>query len=689
VNWKSPKLWISVFSLLAVSAVALVDARRTSPGPIAVVHARLDDFDGGDSCAQCHGGWFSNLTNSCLECHDVVKEQIDARHGIHGIPATELAQNCGECHGDHHGATFALVNDSAFKRIGAKNEAEFDHNLVGFDMNGRHAEIACSECHEHAKADVLAEGTKRYQGLAQDCGSCHEDPHEGRMQVACAACHGQSRWDEHFSLGHEKFLPLVGGHGDVGCRACHAEKEPHSLESLGNRGPRPAARDCIACHMSPHTSTFANGAAALAQLSLGQSCVVCHEAAHTIFREPSLKITAEQHALSGYPLDAPHDKPTCADCHDPRQSEFRARYPGREKEACSVCHADPHGGQFAAGPFANQQCTVCHDRAHWTPNTFSPEQHALSALTLDGAHAKTECHECHVVPAPEMPRLFEGTDATCEACHLDAHGGFFEDTLPADQVPEHGTCEACHTTTKFADLPEGGFDHEGFTDFAIRGAHAESDCQSCHPTAKAPDASGRTFGRVEEHFGKFAGCVTCHDDPHLGRFDSAQLPAEVDGRTDCARCHEESSFRALKDGFDHGRWTGFDLVGAHALDCAACHEPLRVPDKVGRTWQAAMGAKCSDCHVDPHAGQFDARGANRCEQCHTDATTSFLSFNHDRDSRFPLREQHAEVSCAACHKAQTSPAGDEVVRYRPLGIECVDCHGVHEDVLMQRKRRRK
>jgi hypothetical protein len=309
-------------------------------------------------------------------------------------------------------------------------------------------------------------------------------------------------------------------------------------------------------------------------------------------------------------------------------------------------------------------------------------------LTLDGAHAKTECNACHEKATPESPRTFQGTDSTCEACHLDAHGGFFATALAEFERPKHGDCEACHTTTTFSESMEGGFDHELFTDFAIRGAHAQSECASCHPSAKAPDASGRTFGRVEEHYGPFVGCVTCHADPHQGMFDGPRMPSVVEGRSDCARCHDESSFRAFPNGFDHGLWTGFQLVGAHSLACSACHEPLAVPDASGRTWRAALGERCSDCHVDPHAGQFDARGENRCSQCHTDATESFLAFNHDRDSRFPLREQHADVACAACHKTWTSPEGDEVVRYRPLGIECVDCHGVHEEVLMHRKRRR-
>lgn len=685
----SPRLWITICSLLAVSMFAIVDLRRTSPGPVSTVHAQLEELDGGESCAQCHGGWFSNMTDSCLECHAVIREQMEAKKGIHGTVANETAQHCASCHGEHHGASFALVNDSSFRGTGAKSTAEFDHRFVGFDMNGRHSEIGCVECHEHSDDSVLLEGTTRYLGLAQDCASCHEDPHEGRMQVACAACHGQTKWDELHSEGHEKNLPLVGGHGALNCRECHATTSAHSLESMGSTKARPEARDCMACHASPHTNAFANGAAQIASKPVGGSCVSCHAADHTSFRQPGLTITAEQHAQSGFPLTMPHDKALCADCHDPAGLAFAARYAGRSPDACSTCHADPHGGQFAHGPFANQECTTCHDRAHFVPNAFTAEKHALAALPLDGTHATIDCNECHTRPTPETPRTFHGTASQCVECHQDAHGGFFDGVLAPEELPKNGACAECHNTTKFAQIPPPGFDHERFTDFAIQGAHAQSECSSCHPSAAAADESGRTFGRVETHFGTFTGCVTCHKDPHQGSFDTSALPAEVDGRTDCARCHDESSFRSFSHGFDHGRWTGFQLAGAHEeATCSACHEPIRPADAIGRTWQKALGSACSDCHVDPHAGQFEGRGSARCAQCHTDSTKSFLSFNHDRDARFPLREQHEGLECAACHKSETAQDGREFVRYRPLGTECVDCHGVHEDVLMHRKRRR-
>ena len=99
------------------------------------------------------------------------------------------------------------------------------------------------------------------------------------------------------------------------------------------------------------------------------------------------------------------------------------------------------------------------------------------------------------------------------------------------------------------------------------------------------------------------------------------------------------------------------------------------------------GAKCADCHADPHRGQFERLGRTDCARCHK-STTQFgtLSFRHNLDSRFQLGDQHAKVPCASCHKAE-KVEGVEVVRYKPLPTECVSCHGREEGGAPFRRRR--
>jgi hypothetical protein len=475
-------------------------------------------------------------------------------------------------------------------------------------------------------------------------------------------------------------------------------------------------RGCLACHESPHEKRFLAGAFALAggreELGKGGTgCLVCHEAEHDSFRDERLVLSREQHASSGFSLDAPHDDASCTDCHaEPSErAAYEQRFPGRGPDDCGACHEDPHGGQFKTGPFAKEGCVACHERKHFEPHAFDLTQHARAALPIDGSHAQVACNVCHLVPGAgearrgrrsesEPPRVFRGTPARCELCHQDGHKGFFEPFAEQLAGVDRGSCAECHQTTAFGDVPAGRFDHGRWTGLDIHGAHAQTSCTTCHPRARRPDENGRTLGWVAEHFGTFDGCETCHADPHRDEFDDVlydgvrSVDRTANGRVDCGTCHEQSSFRAFPDGFDHGGWTGFELDGAHAAtDCSSCHAP-QVADEVGRSWGRARGNLCSDCHANPHAGQFKppSGGETDCRRCHESAAGfGKLVFDHDRDSRFALEKTHSKLACAACHQPWQTSSGPDVVRYRPLGTECVDCHGKHDDQGSALKRRKR
>jgi hypothetical protein len=127
----------------------------------------------------------------------------------------------------------------------------------------------------------------------------------------------------------------------------------------------------------------------------------------------------------------------------------------------------------------------------------------------------------------------------------------------------------------------------------------------------------------------------------------------------------------------HGRWTGFALESAHeTADCGACHPALARPDDGGRSYEYALGTRCDACHEDVHAGQFGAPGTSDCAACHPVAETwdDAPLFDHERDSRYALDDNHADLDCSACHVPWHVSGGAEVVRYKPLGVECADCH---------------
>ena len=684
---------IAFFSAMTVTLVAVSDMGRTSPGGLSEVHLRVEDLAGRNDCSECHGGLFGNMRESCLACHAPIRAQLDGSHGLHATLGAR-AEQCGLCHAEHHGATAPLIHGQSFALAGVPDPKEFDHRLLGFVLDGAHDALECSKCHVNATKPVLSEGETRFLGLDRDCTSCHEDPHEDRFAVGCADCHGQTKWDQLASLGHDRALPLIGGHADFDCVDCHKTDGARSLEVVGGKGPRPEPRDCVACHETPHAPDFTEGAAALVGLGAGQGCVSCHASEHTSFHEPALlAMTAEQHAASGFPLETPHAGLECTECHTSAVlsgsgTPFAERFPGRGAGQCSVCHEDVHEGQFALGAFSGQECGTCHEGASFEPHVFTTEKHALAALELAGKHLEIECEDCHTETSKDGARLFHGTPSKCDACHEDAHAGFFAPFLAGRIPPKHGECARCHGASKWADAADD-FDHATFTGFPVTGAHSESACTVCHEPHDEADATGRTFGHVAARFGsfvKFDDCVTCHADPHRGRFERGALPASVEGRVGCARCHDETSFRTLRRDFDHGFWTGFALAGAHAkASCAACHAPIFGASRQSRTTAEAHGASCGDCHEDPHARQFaDDLGVTDCARCHAPAREDFVKFDHERDSRFPLGDAHRALDCAKCHATKVQ-GGLPVVHYRPLEIRCVDCHGQSAEVLLRRR----
>ncbi|MCY3003802.1 MAG: hypothetical protein NTV21_18550, partial [Planctomycetota bacterium] len=173
----SAGFWIAALSMAAVALVGIVDLRRTSPGPLTTVHGREDELASSSSCSECHGGWFSSMTESCNACHERIESQIDAGDGLHGKLGAERAAQCALCHSEHHGESYSIVNARSFALAGFEDVQAFDHAFLGFEMEGAHLELSCSECHEHATAPVLPPDALRYGGLEQRCTSCHEDPH--------------------------------------------------------------------------------------------------------------------------------------------------------------------------------------------------------------------------------------------------------------------------------------------------------------------------------------------------------------------------------------------------------------------------------------------------------------------------------------------------------------------------------
>jgi hypothetical protein len=667
-----------------VLAGALPARAQVSPGPLSRPHAHLE---GNRNCLECHGsnrekgpgaGGGGGIDASCRACHGEIDALVEARRGLHG---QESAGGCAGCHPEHGGADFALIEWKG------KPES-FDHARAGFRLEGKHAKLACRECHEVARfqvSPVLARRPKggagttgpRYVGLEPSCTSCHEDIHKGALGKDCRSCHGADSFKVP-AFDHTKSrYALTGRHATVPCAKCHMAAGldlPRAAD--GERRPlyRPLRFDeCSACHRDPHAGR------------LGAACSKCHvtEDFRRVNRE------AFDHERTRYPLRGRHATVACARCHDPKGAGFNAK-PAFAR--CADCHADVHGGQATlAGKPAD--CAQCHGLDGFVPASFTVEQHDLSRYPLEGKHRAVVCKACHVrLTAAGAEKtlgparvVMRPRAALCADCHKDAHGGQLASRA------DRGECAACHTVAGFKPARYGVAEHAR-TRLPLDGAHAKAECASCHGPARRalPALPGpETLGTAKVALHPGAACTDCHLDPHGKRYAAA---GGVPGRT-CGECHTADTF--VPSTVNEKRHSSYEMGirgGHRAVPCAGCHKVLAAngspravaarPFLLLSTGVRALPfdehrTRCEDCHRDPHGGQFAARAdRGRCDACHGEDTfRPATKFDHDRDTSFRLAGAHVRVACAACHKPDAERGGTKVVRYRPTPRACITCHG--------------
>lgn len=310
----------------------------------------------------------------------------------------------------------------------------------------------------------------------------------------------------------------------------------------------------------------------------------------------------------------------CAACHE-------AFDRGAQTRLCVACHRPVgtdisgdtgfHGRDRAA---STQSCSTCHSDHQGRAfalvrlNTRNFD-HSVTDYPLRGAHVRVACASCH---APG--RKFREAPSACVDCHRS-------------DEPHRGRlgvrCSSCHTDESWRQIR---FDHSD-TGFPLQGAHQAARCTTCHAN--------------ERYDGTPTTCVSCHqdDDVHHGSLGS-----------NCGECHSAVGWRVAR--FDHAR-TGFPLRGRHsAIECRTCH--------IQPAGQVELPTVCLSCHRDEDARAHQGRNGAACQDCHNERDWRQTSFDHARETRFPLRGAHAGQTCAACHVA---PARE--VR---LDMACVACH---------------
>ena len=309
----------------------------------------------------------------------------------------------------------------------------------------------------------------------------------------------------------------------------------------------------------------------------------------------------------------------CSQCHDRADR-------ARQTPLCLACHdkiaadiTQKRGFHGRLPGIGTSQCRACHSE-HLGRDAdivrLSREQfdHRLTDFALEGRHAALACESCH-----RPGKAYREAPAECVSCHQK-------------DEPHEGKlgrkCETCHNAVAWRDVR---FDHNK-TAYPLRDKHVDVPCVQCH------------FGN--RYKGTPQQCASCHtpDDVHHG-----------ERGTKCGDCHSTAGWKTAK--FDHAKETGFALEGVHArIDCQECHRSGNLKDKLPRD--------CYGCHrgQDAHAERLGID----CAKCHDNEKWQTPTFDHTRDTKWPLEGRHAKVDCHACHTASTVT--------QKLPTDCIGCH---------------
>lgn len=199
-------------------------------------------------CKQCHlAGFARPVSHLCTACHR------DPHRG-------ELGSQCQGCHD-------ALSWKSRF-------DADA-HRRTGFPLGGRHAFLACQECH----GDALDRGRAR---PVSTCYDCHQaayartaltsiDHATSGFGTDCKQCHSPWRFTGAFFPAHERCFAIASGpHAGIRCLACHTSLG--SVVASGACATNTAA--CTRCHSCGDMAT--RHAAVLGYQCVDRKCYECH-----------------------------------------------------------------------------------------------------------------------------------------------------------------------------------------------------------------------------------------------------------------------------------------------------------------------------------------------------------------------------------------------------------------------------
>ncbi|MEZ4942801.1 MAG: cytochrome c3 family protein [Saprospiraceae bacterium] len=461
-----------------------------------------------------------------------------------------LSQQCAACHTDVHQNTLSADCARCHNTTAFAPAANFNHSKTNFALFGKHAQVACVDCHQ--KETRAGKPFQRFAGVPfSNCTNCHSDPHNQNLGGDCKSCHTEQGWsvftgNKHFDHSSTHF-PLKGRHQQVDCRQCHDLTLGAGRVFQDRLGLATTA--CATCHDDVHSGKF------------GTNCAECHN--ESGFRGKSAWENFN-HDRTEFPLEGMHQGIDCRQCHTGSSMTEALAH-----QNCTSCHADFHEGQFVQNG-SSPDCSHCHTVDGFQGSTFSFEQHEKTGFPLTGAHMATPCFACHLNDDGKWQFVQLGT--RCVECHNDVHQGRINEKYYPNQ-----DCTRCHGPESWF---VNHFDHEQ-TAFPLRGAHQPLSCSVCH-----------IRNGDEDQFGTFSGldskCLNCHTNIHGDQF------LDENKETDCLRCHGFDNWTAANFNHDNAK---FKLEGRHAeIDCAACHKSVAQANGAQVVLYKIEQFECTDCH---------------------------------------------------------------------------------------------
>ena len=500
------KFWVALFIIAVINAEAQI-----SPGELTKAHEHLEGIK---NCTKCHVLGEKETTSKCLECHTEIQQLITANHGYHASVEVK-GKKCAECHGEHFGREFEMVRF---------NTETFNHQITGYILEGKHAELECISCHkpELIKNPVSQKKGQTFLGLETNCLSCHADYHQNTLSQNCVSCHNQSKFRPATGFNHAQTnFPLIGKHIAVDCKKCHKITLKNNAEFQEFSGIK--FENCTRCHTDVHQNKF------------GNDCRKCHDE----FSFTQVKSMGTfNHDNTNFPLEGKHKNLDCKKCHKSSLTQpVKHRF-------CTDCHLDYHEKQFQKNGIS-PDCSACHNVNFFTPSDFTITKHNQTDFKLEGAHLATPCFSCH---KKQEKWIFSSLGKTCISCHENVH----KKHISEKYIPENN-CSFCHSVEVWNEI---SFNHS-LTNFELLGEHKKANCRACH--------FKEIGGLISQKFKELGEqCESCHQDIHFRQF------AE-NGENRCERCHTFNNWKPEK--FDHNK-ARFILDGEHAgLDCVKCHKP--------------------------------------------------------------------------------------------------------------------